>query len=599
MHLLLIAFLLVAVASTSFAQRFSWVATGGAAGLSNSFFGARDIARDSKGNVYSFDHASLKQQTQGDTSSAFSGRYSTFLYKYDAQGKIIRTTVIGLDFRVIAIEVGEDDCVYALGSGREASLIIGTDTSVIVPFTNYLVKLTPDGQRVWHKVAYASAGNGELLTMLVYEKGMLFAQSGPTTVARFDTAGNKIKEISASHYKSQTAVTQLLFKGADVFSNGDVLFAAVSYGDVAFSDGDTLKPQNSAFLSVPILTMRCDTNLALKWYRYAADGLRNPDGDKIPVAVDVNDDVYIALQVNDTCRVGADSVMFASALAKYDQNGNGQWIRSLSPAVLPWALVAMNDRDGVLCVGEASAGSLIGGISLNGGNGKSFAAQFASSGSVVSASIIVTGSFGTAAQCITSDETGYIVGGKMRGGDGVPVFSCTPQARESGFYLGRFVNEPDSVPQPSVQQIGDSLVSTPPFTGNIQWFLNGEPIAGASRTSVRISTNGAYAVSYSYTTGCVGTATSSVIQVTTSDVSDVEGASGWLVHPNPFTDHIRIENLGAKSEIMVIDNTGRVIHRTFCYESTIDLPLTGLACGVYGLRICSNNLVSMRMIVRQ
>ncbi|MBK9274270.1 MAG: hypothetical protein IPM49_07000 [Flavobacteriales bacterium] len=47
------------------AQGFQWSTTGGAVGISNSYLGAMDIARDPLGNLYLFNDANTAQQCQG------------------------------------------------------------------------------------------------------------------------------------------------------------------------------------------------------------------------------------------------------------------------------------------------------------------------------------------------------------------------------------------------------------------------------------------------------------------------------------------------------------------------------------------------------
>ena len=91
----------------------------------------------------------------------------------------------------------------------------------------------------------------------------------------------------------------------------------------------------------------------------------------------------------------------------------------------------------------------------------------------------------------------FYVGGKLFSRT-VPTFSCTPRDAHAGLYLGKFTEEPDVAPQPTISVAGRILTSAPVFNGSIQWFLNGVSIPGATSQTHTITANGNYTVAFSY-----------------------------------------------------------------------------------------------------
>lgn len=586
------------------AQRFQWHTEGGYVGVVNSYEGATDIARDGLGRHHLFDYASGTQTCQGTevTAHAERGNYSTFLYSFDADGRLVRALVVGEDFRALAIEAGADGSVYMLGRSPRGKLILGTDTVVLRSHSNYVIKISPEGRLVWNRLVFQASGGSE--SMLLLHDDHLYVQSGQRSVAQLDTSGAVVRELTASYYKSQTAIQQLIFRGAHAFTNGDVLLAAISYGDVAFG-ADTLLTTNNTFLHVPMLMIRTSADLAMRWYRYPLQGLRNADIKTIPLVVDRNDDIYAGIQVSDTCIVGNDTLAnrsgtYSGGLVKLNGAGSGVWGRLWTNTVLPWSVALRPNGTGVALAGITSNTATIGRFTLSGNFGKSLFALFTPDGEVDLATIAITGNYGTAAQVIRADVNGtYLLGGLLNGGDGVPIYSCEEGNKMRGFFVGRISEDPDSVPRPSIAQIGDSLHATPAFNGDIQWFLGGQPIEGATSRAIRILSNGLYSVRYAYQTGCVGTATSDVLNVTTSNVSMSAEATGIRLSPHPVADRLRVEV--ADSDVRhaeVIDVSGRVIERWDVDHGIIERSALHLPRGIYQLRLRSDTRVYSTSFIR-
>ena len=118
-----------------------------------------------------------------------------------------------------------------------------------------------------------------------------------------------------------------------------------------------------------------------------------------------------------------------------------------------------------------------------------------------------------------------------------------------------------------------------------QWFLNGDPIPGAVADSIQLTTNGSYTVEVTSTLGCVAT-TPAIIA---TDLPETMAESGFLVVPNPFTQHARLiadEILPNGTTVTLIDRLGRVLHTLNASGTrTIDIHRGEAPPGLYLLRL--------------
>ncbi len=138
--------------------------------------------------------------------------------------------------------------------------------------------------------------------------------------------------------------------------------------------------------------------------------------------------------------------------------------------------------------------------------------------------------------------------------------------------------------QPELEADGYGVLRAP--AGDLyQWFLNGEPIPGAVADSIQITTNGSYTVEVTSTLGCVAT-TPAIIA---TDLPETMAESGFLVVPNPFTQHARLiadEILPNGTTVTLIDRLGRVLNTLNASGTrTIDIHRGEAPPGLYLLRL--------------
>jgi hypothetical protein len=595
---------------SSFAQRFDWATTGGAAGIANSFNGAIDIARDPQGNIYTMDFSNHAQQCQGDTLQPIQGGVSTYIYKFNAQGELLfmnRVGPVSGTFNAFNIETDDAGSLYLLGQPNGVgTIVVNEDTVPTVASTNQLIKMDSLGNFVWIKnTSAATNGDG---CMLQYSNGYLYYQSGNLSVSKIDTAGVVDANLTASYYSSPTASSGLLFKGSAVFPNGDLLFAAYSRGTVAYGT-DTLFHIGNPFLTAPFLFVRCDTNMNLIWAKYASNG-RDPDNNFIPVAIDSSDNVYAAVQVNLEMIIGNDTIQSTDftgqgTIIKFDGNGTGIWAKALQSSGLAYAWCMQNtpDNSGILIGGGYTGTAQFGSFALTGSSQNlPFIAKFDLNGNYTNAFSYAQDPTQTDAKCMSADGNGnYYVGGKLANST-VPIFSCTPAPANRGFYLASFTEQPDIAPTPTIIVNGNQLTASPEFSGDIQWYFNGNILNNENGQTLLATETGNYSVTYAYITGCISADTSSVLNVVVTSISDNYRNSPISIYPNPSTGLFQITGIKDESssyDVSVCNLLGATIYNFSNINKNQAINIGDAAPGIYLVQVKSNNTNVTFKILKQ
>lgn len=129
----------------------------------------------------------------------------------------------------------------------------------------------------------------------------------------------------------------------------------------------------------------------------------------------------------------------------------------------------------------------------------------------------------------------------------------------------------------------------------IQWFLNGSPIAGATGAQYTVKDTGSYTVEYTNYAQC--SEMSAPFQVTViTGIADPGSFIHASVFPNPnkgiFTVQVQLQNPG-DVEIFLTDNVGKqIFHATETTASLVyakDFDFSALPAGVYFLKVMSAN----------
>jgi hypothetical protein len=155
-------------------------------------------------------------------------------------------------------------------------------------------------------------------------------------------------------------------------------------------------------------------------------------------------------------------------------------------------------------------------------------------------------------------------------------------------------------PAPVITQTGNTFFSDSE-TGN-QWYLNGDPIIGATGQSYTATEDGNYTVVV--TINGFTSAPSNKIQYVTTDVKDILDESGVEIYPNPSRGlfNVSIDLNGAcKLDIYVYNSIGtRVFEmRNLNLSGKTELPfdLVSSPAGVYYIKIISGKVQVNKTIV--
>jgi hypothetical protein len=541
-------------------------------------------------------------ECQGQTFEPFDS-YTAFIYKFNPDGELLHVSRIGAvvgDFTPFNLECDSNGDIYILGQPNGVSQInINGNIVSAVGNTNQLIKINSNGVFAW-KIDTGFASNGEGV-MLQYNNGFVYYQSGALSINRISTEGViPASPLTAVYYNSTVASSGPNFKGSGVFSNGDLLFAAYSYGDVAFDIGntetaDTLFNIGNAALTAPFLLMRVTPDLQVTWMTYLSNG-RDPDNKFIPVAIDMNDDVFACVQVNSEMTVGTDVIsntenvfVGIGSLVKLDENGQGVWARTLdnNEVALGWSITAAQDVPGVWIGGGYSFTPDFDGFPMpTSSNSFPFLAKCSTDGLYTNV-FIPTDFNQTDVLSLKPTMNGrYIAGGKLNSIN-APSFSCVEIDPAKGFYIGAFSEQPEGVPQPTLSQIDNVLTVSPPFDGEIVWFLNGVEIPGANGQTFTATESGNYSVTYTSTTGCPSSETSDEFFAEIVSVNELANLA-WSIYPNPTAGElfVRKSNVPSVSWRLEICNVhGQIVEQSVCTGELCSIDLSNLPSGWYVVRI--------------
>ncbi len=585
------------------AQRFDWVSTAGYSGVANSFYGALAIARDSQGNIYTLDGANGQQQCQGMTANPYLGGITTFLYKFNAQGEIQYIKPIGVNFYPLNIQVGENDNLYLLGAlWGGTTLIVDGVTINGIANRNYILKFNPSGSLLWNVPNNVSFGGYATACMLQYHNNHIYFQTGNLSVSKLDTTGQYVSTLTADAFIPSTAINGIHFKGSGVFSNGDMLFTAVSRGTLTYGS-TTLNPVLETG-SVPLLMLRTNDNLIFQLATYV-NGVGNPAENFIPITIGNDDGIYVGVEVNSTLIAGTDTIVnpvpgttnYTDGILKLDETGTPVWLKSVTTNAHAWSMLNNPDGSGVFCGGEFTGNLALGNNTISSSSGNSFITKIGYDGTFKNAFAFVSGiEMGSKVKSLATDNEGvFYVGGKLISGT-IPTFSCKPRDANKGLYLGKFTEEPDMAPQPSITVSGGVLTASPVFSGSIQWLLNGDSIAGATNQTYTAAANGNYTVAYSYIPACVSI--SGVTVFSTLGIDDNQQNS-FSIYPNPFRNEVTVKHdeFTGPTTITICDFSGRkIVQKEISYNSqTIDM--SAFSDGMYIFQFQNaKGIISKRVI---
>lgn len=140
--------------------------------------------------------------------------------------------------------------------------------------------------------------------------------------------------------------------------------------------------------------------------------------------------------------------------------------------------------------------------------------------------------------------------------------------------------------QPTISESGGVLTADINAFG-YQWYLNGQPIQGASAQSYIPVMDGDYTVEIFDTNGC--SSLSDVFAVDFVAIEDIEGLSVFEVYPNPFNGYLTVQLESTQStqlQLELVNITGQVLFTQFVNSNdNAVLDLRDLSAGMYFIRL--------------
>lgn len=154
--------------------------------------------------------------------------------------------------------------------------------------------------------------------------------------------------------------------------------------------------------------------------------------------------------------------------------------------------------------------------------------------------------------------------------------------------------EIDLLEQPVIIENNGTL-STEEAYAAYQWLKDGQPIDGANQATYTPTESGDYQVEVTNENGC------SKISDGFLGINKPLLFSDIKLYPNPVNDvvHIEIPQLNDKASLSLISITGKVISTQTVSGSHTQIPVNGLAKGVYFVKISTNNATVVRKVIKK
>lgn len=153
--------------------------------------------------------------------------------------------------------------------------------------------------------------------------------------------------------------------------------------------------------------------------------------------------------------------------------------------------------------------------------------------------------------------------------------------------------------QPVINADVDQLTAS--GTGPFQWFLNGEPIAGATGATITATVNGTYTVTVTGTNGC--SITSEPFAFTGASVGELDGGFQASVYPSPNNGQFFLRlpaHLGANVLYTISAMNGQQVAEGRATGELTTVHLSGAAPGVYVVRcFASASMWTGRVVVER
>lgn len=130
---------------------------------------------------------------------------------------------------------------------------------------------------------------------------------------------------------------------------------------------------------------------------------------------------------------------------------------------------------------------------------------------------------------------------------------------------------------PTITQNGAVLTASPGVT--FQWYINGNPITGATSSTYTVTNNGAYTVVATDANGCVSPVSAPVYTNVSVEENEIVF---FTVYPNPTSGSLTVNwNNNELATVKVLDMQGRILKLVYDVPSGSILDIQKLVSGIY------------------
>lgn len=148
------------------------------------------------------------------------------------------------------------------------------------------------------------------------------------------------------------------------------------------------------------------------------------------------------------------------------------------------------------------------------------------------------------------------------------------------------------LPEVEISVTEDFILSSSVENGN-QWYLNGEPIIGATAQTYTATENGDYYATVKDNNACEGQ--SNTIHIGSVGIASITGKNSINIYPNPASNEVNIQTDLDVSEVYVLDLQGKELQKT----SSKDVNLSKLSSGIYLIKVkLKNNEVWTSKVIK-
>lgn len=603
---------------------------------------AGGVVTDARGFVYVRGIFSGATSIGGQVLTSVGG-YDVYLAKYDPQGNLLWARSGGStgDDVLDDLAVAPDGSVYITGKITAGATFGSVQLQCQGAEDAYLVKYSDTGQVQWgvrggvalgkiqgQGVAVDQLGNVTLLGH--YDRPFTFSGVAFPTASRGNAGALFLLQYSPS---GTLLWSQYVAPGSSQFASGYDLTAdsnnnliilgqAASYGTIMFGPVPLTATNNGS-----VFVAKCSAAGVFQWVQSTGDNMYN-NGHKL--ALDAANNVYITGSMYTYLAVGPyvlNTTGFDTFLAKYSAAGVAQW------ALSPRCSTGLDDGLGLAIDAGGNvymSGSIYTNTSTPAVFGPyTFPAHVGYRGWLVRLGTACT----PPAQPVISSTGPVCAGAPLTlSATGVPAGSAYLWSGPRGFtstqptvqvtadttLSGTFTLSISSAcpvtsapltvvvkPRPATPTISQNgaTLSSSATTGN-QWYLNGQPIGGATGSTYLPTATGSYTVVTTSGNGCAS-APSAPAPVVLAARGAAPGTS-LRVYPNPVPTgsrlHLALSGYHTGAEVRLLDGLGRVVARqqaSAAARSTEQLNVAGLPAGLYVLQVRTAAGVDTRRVVLQ